>query len=429
MKIFHSSKFKKMALLASVLVLMLALCGCRTRITNNDEVSNVIYDEEGWMQDEYNMRRDDLDLYQAKKPLFTGFGAPQEEDYEDPYYDSDAGMLEEYDPSDYEAYDEDLNEQEPPSEGPSSAGSGTSQTGSRSRIIRRTGGTSASAKTIEVTLEPNGGTCGTDSVKVRTGGTYGTLPSPTWEDHEFLGWYTENSGGSRITKTTKVTATQSHIIFAHWKETAAPAEDVLYTVIYTDGVDDETVFEDKSFANCRAGDPTPAFGDGPVRAEYIFGGWSPVFADTVSAEQADSSHTITYTATWERAYDVWNKTFTDTAKDLDSIDCALYQADDSGKDKELVNSCKGSTDGETASIAIIFDDDIGSITIPDEAQAMTKVIAVSNKAVKSTDDKELLYLKLLLLSKMRDLDIGNARSELGITTDDNDIVRVLKPES
>ena len=49
MRMIKNSRVSKILFLAAVLILMLGLCGCRTRITNNDEVSNVMYDEEGLM--------------------------------------------------------------------------------------------------------------------------------------------------------------------------------------------------------------------------------------------------------------------------------------------------------------------------------------------------------------------------------------------
>ena len=63
-----------------------------------------------------------------------------------------------------------------------------------------------------------------------------------------------------------------------------------YTVTYTDGVDDEVVFEDKVF-NEVVGSPTPQFGETPTRAGYTFTGWSPAVEEKVTKN-------ITYNATW-----------------------------------------------------------------------------------------------------------------------------------
>ena len=73
----------------------------------------------------------------------------------------------------------------------------------------------------------------------------------------------------------------------------APSE---YTVTYTDGVDGEVIFDDQSYI-VKSGDPTPAFLiDGasaePSREGYVFLGWSPAVAETVTAD-------ATYTAQWE----------------------------------------------------------------------------------------------------------------------------------
>ena len=58
---------------------MLSLCGCRTRLTNNDEVLSVVYDEDVFTQYDYEMRREELGLGKAKKPIFNGFGSEPEE--------------------------------------------------------------------------------------------------------------------------------------------------------------------------------------------------------------------------------------------------------------------------------------------------------------------------------------------------------------
>lgn len=66
-----------------------------------------------------------------------------------------------------------------------------------------------------------------------------------------------------------------------------------YTVTYTDGVDDEVIFEDQVTTDLLEGDATPAFNGTPARDGYTFKGWSPKVAETVSGD-------VTYTAQWEK---------------------------------------------------------------------------------------------------------------------------------
>ena len=74
-----------------------------------------------------------------------------------------------------------------------------------------------------------------------------------------------------------------------------------YTVIYTDGVENEEIFEDRRHSNLSVGDQTPAFSGNLKRAGYEFDGWSPTVETTVKADNADKSNVITYTATWRPA--------------------------------------------------------------------------------------------------------------------------------
>ncbi len=64
----------------------------------------------------------------------------------------------------------------------------------------------------------------------------------------------------------------------------------LYDVTYTDGVDGE-VFEDQILGDLLSGTITPEFEGTLVRAGYVFNGWDPEVAETVT-------ETVTYTATW-----------------------------------------------------------------------------------------------------------------------------------
>ena len=65
------------------------------------------------------------------------------------------------------------------------------------------------------------------------------------------------------------------------------------TVTYTDGVENEEVFADQVYI-VKEGDPTPAFDGTPAREGYVFLGWDPEVAGTVTAN-------ATYTAKWEEA--------------------------------------------------------------------------------------------------------------------------------
>ena len=90
----NTRNIKILILTASLVVLMLALCGCRTRVTNNSEVTNVMYDESGYMQEDYQMRRDELDLSTADEPIFKGLSKAGTEDAE--YSGDDSETLDDY---------------------------------------------------------------------------------------------------------------------------------------------------------------------------------------------------------------------------------------------------------------------------------------------------------------------------------------------
>ena len=65
----------------------------------------------------------------------------------------------------------------------------------------------------------------------------------------------------------------------------------VYTVTYTDGVENEEVFADQVYSVLRKDSATPAFNGTPTRTGYTFAGWEPEVAETVTAN-------ATYTAKW-----------------------------------------------------------------------------------------------------------------------------------
>ena len=65
----------------------------------------------------------------------------------------------------------------------------------------------------------------------------------------------------------------------------------VYTVTYTDGVENEEVFADQVYSDLRKDSATPAFNGTPTRTGYTFAGWEPRVAETVT-------ETVTYAAKW-----------------------------------------------------------------------------------------------------------------------------------
>lgn len=71
--------------------------------------------------------------------------------------------------------------------------------------------------TYTVTFDANGGTTPTASKTVTYASTYGNLPTPTRPGYRFLGWFTNQSGGTEVTSSTSVTTASNHKLYAHWK--------------------------------------------------------------------------------------------------------------------------------------------------------------------------------------------------------------------
>lgn len=79
-------------------------------------------------------------------------------------------------------------------------------------------------------------------------------------------------------------------IYIDITHTAPTPEVTEYTVTYKDGVDG-AAFADQTYS-VKENDPTPAFEGEPTREGYVFLGWEPEVAETVTGD-------ATYVATWE----------------------------------------------------------------------------------------------------------------------------------
>ena len=110
--------------------------------------------------------------------------------------------------------------------------------------------------------------------------------TPTRTGYVFKGWNPEVAA----------TVTGNATYVATWGEDKNnngidDNEETKYTVTYTDGVDGEEVFADQVYGNLLSGVATPAFEGTPTREGYVFKGWNPAVAATVTGN-------VTYVATW-----------------------------------------------------------------------------------------------------------------------------------
>ena len=70
--------------------------------------------------------------------------------------------------------------------------------------------------TYTVTFNANGGSTPTSSKTVTYGETYGALPTPTWEHHNFSGWFTDSSGGTKVEASDTVGQADDIMLYAQW---------------------------------------------------------------------------------------------------------------------------------------------------------------------------------------------------------------------
>ncbi len=68
-----------------------------------------------------------------------------------------------------------------------------------------------------LTYNANGGSVSPGSKTLTFGDAYGTLPTPTRNHHNFLGWFTAASGGTQVSASTKPSSATNVTIYAHWE--------------------------------------------------------------------------------------------------------------------------------------------------------------------------------------------------------------------
>ena len=149
-----------------------------------------------------------------------------------------------------------------------------------------------------VTFDGNGGTAGTNSATYDPGdGTPITLPTAAWVGHQFNGWYTAASGGTKVGDAgANYTPTEPVTLFAQW---------TAYTVSF-DGNGATNPAALSAGSNGSVTLPTP------TRTGYTFNGWYTAASGGTKVGNGGASYTPTADVTLHAQWTL--QTFTVTVK-------------------------------------------------------------------------------------------------------------------
>lgn len=466
MKRNNRSKISKILILFSAVVLMMLLCGCRTRISNNTEVVGVVHDDSGMLQESYQMRRDELGIPVAEPPLFPG-SESEDEDYDYDEYDESNDDFDTYD-SEEPVEEENIDQEDKDTE--NTSGSTTSNTTTQRTNSTGTGTTttrkpakkpvskpSATQTTqVKVTLDVNGegAKCSKKTLVVKKNSTYGVLPTPTRSGYDFDGWYTAKEKGSKVTAKTKVTSSKAHTLYAHWKEIEAKT----YKITFDGNGDGDNVELSSTEITVEEGGKYEGM-PSAKREKYKFTGW---FTEPTGGKQIKSGAKFTANedqtlyAQWEEdLYNWYNNEFSIAANDIpDSVDVVIYDGKNN-VNKQIVKDCKGNITDDVSddSTVIKFLKDYTEEKATEEAEKIhdklnskpegseseeegsgeegaveeinPTIIVISSDAEDGSDEQKLVY-KIALLDALHGgvsgMDYEAIANELGVKIDDPPLV-------
>lgn len=323
----------KHLLLALILIAVFVLPGCRTRITNNSEVSNIQYDEDGYLTETYQMRRDELGLSTAERPILPDFGSGETDDNDD----FSEGESIDYNPEDFQ---EDFTEPETTTNTNTNTNTNTGTT-PRS-TTRRTTNTTPSRRstttndTYTVTFKGNGGTPSTQTRTFpKTNPKKITFPTqPKRKGYEFNGWWTNSDDGKGSQVDTSMVVKANTILYAHWKESGGSQDkDEEYNTITfdVDGGDSISPITVKKGTDKAL--PTPK------KEGYDFEYWDDGSNTYAGGQVISVNSNIKLTAVWkEKPETHWKKEF-DTAKTDASTTPNCIKIGEDG-DSGIVQDCK-----------------------------------------------------------------------------------------
>lgn len=166
--------------------------------------------------------------------------------------------------------------------------------------------TCTTTKTVQ--FNANGGTVSTKSKNVTIGKTYGTLPTPTRTGYSFDGWYTKETGGTKVTATTSVGTNPPTKLYAHWIANK-------YLVVFdanggrinTASGQVKTKTDTVTYGSKYYSLPTPTRTGG-----YTFDGW---YTDQTNGTKVTSATTVTTTKD-HILYAHWHLTPADAPKNV-----------------------------------------------------------------------------------------------------------------
>lgn len=135
-----------------------------------------------------------------------------------------------------------------------------------------------------VTYDANGGSCDVTSQNYSYNESLKVIPTPTRSGYTFDGWYTEDSGGTKVT--TPYTVTSNITLYAHWTK-----EIVYYTLTFKDG---STTYMTRQVESGTTTNNFPTL----TKAGYNFDGWYTTNSGGTKKTSITVTSNITLYAHW-----------------------------------------------------------------------------------------------------------------------------------
>ena len=77
---------------------------------------------------------------------------------------------------------------------------------------------------LNVSLNPEGGSLNKKNISVVKGKKFGSMPKPSRSGYEFTGWYMTKDGNKKVTSNSKVGKSESFELHAHWEKIPTTVE-------------------------------------------------------------------------------------------------------------------------------------------------------------------------------------------------------------